>query len=143
MSREDTRQPQSYFTIIQGDFRTQVAEDHPEAVRRDWKSADGSQSGTKFERVVRALYGYITDISFADGEYGMQWFIKLDKNADGKEPTIARINPDVTRKSSGRDVSARCTLLWHERRHASVRQTRSRRCQTFKGSACLAELWTG
>jgi hypothetical protein len=89
MSREEISQPKKYYSIVQGTFRTQVPQDHPEAVRRDWTSADGKSSGTKYERVIRALYGYITDISFADTEYGTQIFIKLDKNVDGEEPTVA------------------------------------------------------
>ncbi len=89
MSREELSQPKKYYSIVQGTFRTQVPQDHPEAVRRDWTSADGKTSGTKYERVIRALYGYITDISFADTEYGTQLFVKLDKNTAGEEPTIA------------------------------------------------------
>ena len=89
MSREELNQPKKYYTIVQGTFRTQVPQEHPEAVRRDWKSADGKSSGTKYERVIRALYGYITDVSFADSEYGKQVYIKLDKLSDGEEPTIA------------------------------------------------------
>lgn len=89
MSREETAQPKKYYTIVQGTFRTQVPQDHPEAVRRDWTSADGKTSGTKYERIIRALYGYITDVSFADSEFGKQIYIKLDKNMSGEEPTIA------------------------------------------------------
>jgi len=89
MSREEISQPKKYYTIVDGTFRTQVPEDHPDAVRRDWKSADGKSSGTKYERIIRALYGYITEISFADTQFGMQIYIKLDKNTDGEEPTVA------------------------------------------------------
>ncbi|MEO8630871.1 MAG: hypothetical protein ABI612_22655, partial [Betaproteobacteria bacterium] len=89
MSREEISQPKKYYSIVQGTFRTQVPQEHPEAVRRDWKSADGKSSGTKYERVIRALYGYITDVSFAETEFGMQIYVKLDKNVDGEEPTVA------------------------------------------------------
>jgi hypothetical protein len=58
-------------------------------VRRDWKSADGTSSGTKYERIVSALLGYIEDVQFRDGEYGMQVYIMLDENEDGSKPVIA------------------------------------------------------
>ena len=45
MSREEISQPKKYYTIVQGTFRTQVPQDHPEAYRRDWTSADGKKSG--------------------------------------------------------------------------------------------------
>lgn len=89
MSREEIVKKGKYYTIIQGSFVTQVPQDHPDAVRRDWKSADGSKSGTKYERVVNALFGFIKDISFHDGDYGMQIYIKLDENEEGEEPIIA------------------------------------------------------
>lgn len=89
MSREEIREKALYYTIVQGSFRTQVDKDDPDAVRRDWTSADGKKSGTKYERVVNALFGKIEDVSFKDGDYGMQIFIKLDPNEDGISPIIA------------------------------------------------------
>lgn len=67
----------------------QVDKDDPAAVRRDWTSADGKSSGTKYERIVNALFGYIQDISFAETEYGMQLYIKLDFNDKQEQPIIA------------------------------------------------------
>lgn len=89
MAREEIRENNQYYTIIGGTFRIQVSKDDPSAVRRDWTSADGSSSGTKYERIVSALVGYIEDIQFRDGEYGMQVYIMLDENADGSKPVIA------------------------------------------------------
>jgi hypothetical protein len=88
MSREELREKNLYYTIIGGTFRTQVDKDDPTAVRRDWVSADGSKSGTKYERIVKALYGYIEDIQFRDSEYGLQCYVMLDTNADGFKPVI-------------------------------------------------------
>lgn len=89
MSKEEIIKKGKYYSIVSGSFRVQVPQDHPEAVRRDWKSADGKSSGTKYERIVNALFGRIEEISFHDGEYGMQVFIKLDENDDGENPIIA------------------------------------------------------
>ncbi len=87
--REETIKRGRYYTIIAGSFRVQVPQDHPEAVRRDWKSADGTKSGTKYERIVNSLFGFIKEVSFHDGEFGMQVYIKLDETEDGEDPIIA------------------------------------------------------
>jgi hypothetical protein len=89
MSSEQLQEKNLYYTIISGSFRAQVDKDHPDAVRRDWTSADGQKSGTKYERHVKALIGYIEDIQFRDGEYGMQMYVMLDENAEGWKPVIA------------------------------------------------------
>lgn len=88
MAREEVREPALYYTIIDGTFRTVVPKDDPFAVRRDWSTPDG-KSGTKYEKIVTALIGYITDIAFFDGEYGQQIVVSLDKDANGKTPKIA------------------------------------------------------
>lgn len=89
MSREEIRQPTLWYTIVGGGFRTQVSQDDPHAVRRDWKSADGSKTGTKYERIVDALIGYVSDIQFFDGEYGLQLIVSLDADEQGRVPKIA------------------------------------------------------
>lgn len=89
MSREEIVKKGKYYTVIQGSFRVQVPQEHPDAVRRDWKSADGTKSGTKYERIVNALFGRIEEVSFHDGDYGMQVYIKLDENEDQENPIIA------------------------------------------------------
>src|SRR5262245_26895782 len=89
MSREEVREKNLYYTIVSGTFRVQVPEDHPEAVRREWKSADGKSSGVKFERVINSMIGYIEDVQFRDSEYGMQIYVMLDENSEGEKPVIA------------------------------------------------------
>lgn len=89
MSREEIREKNLYYTIVGGSFRVRVAQDDPEAVRRDWTSADGTKSGTKYERIVKSLIGYIEDIQFRDSEYGLQLYIMLDENDQGWKPVIA------------------------------------------------------
>jgi hypothetical protein len=86
--REEIREPSVWYSIIEGSFRTQVSQDDPRAVRRDWKGTDGS-TGTKYERIVNAVIGYITAINFYDGEYGMEIVISLDKDERGKTPKVS------------------------------------------------------
>src|SRR5690348_55629 len=91
MAREELVELKRYYSIIAGNFRTQAVKDDPKAVAREWKSTDGTKSGIKHERVVRALYGYITDVSFFDSEYGLKLYISLDKDVDGSQPVISII----------------------------------------------------
>ena len=89
MSREETRTSNAtYYSVIGGSFRTQVPQDHPEAVKRDWESSDGKK-GTKYERIVNALIGTITNIQFVEGDFGVQLVITLDEAEDKRVPRIA------------------------------------------------------
>lgn len=89
MSKEEIIKKGKFYTIVDGSFRTVVPQDHPEAVRRDWESSDGKTSGTKYERIINSLFGIIEEVSFQDGDYGMQVLVKLDPNEDGDSPIIA------------------------------------------------------
>lgn len=136
--REEIRENNQYYTIVGGSFRVQVDKDDPKAVRRDWTSADGTKSGTKYERIVNALVGYIEDIQFRDSDYGLQRYIALDKSADGSMPVIAlstasreaetfsrncRISASSKRSvcahSISRGMAARC-VAW--RSHRKIRK---------------------
>ena len=115
MSHEEIREKNLFYSVIGGSFRVQVSADHPEAVRRDWTSADGSKSGTKYERIIKSLVGHIEDIQFRDGEYGMQIMVALDPNADGWKPVIAlptgsREAEDLMRKLPGVDFTKEVKL---------------------------------
>ena len=87
--REEIRKKVRYYTIIEGSFRVQVDQNNPEAIKRDWKSADGKMSGTKYERIVNSVIGYIEDIQFYEGEYGTEVNIGFDKSEDGYRPIVA------------------------------------------------------
>lgn len=89
MAREEVREKNRFYAIIEGTFRTQVDKDDPTAVRRDWKSADGKSSGTKYERVINSIIGYIEDIQFRDSEYGTEIQVALDKGADDYVPVVS------------------------------------------------------
>lgn len=78
-----------YYTIIDGTFRVQVPQNHEDAVRRDWTSKDGKNSGTKYEKHVKALFGKVESISITDGEYGKNLNIALDENEEGETPVIS------------------------------------------------------
>src|SRR5579884_3285181 len=89
MSREHIPTPNKYYTIVGGTFRVQVPQDDPAAVRRDWDSADGKTRGTKYERIVNALFGMIENVQFFNGDYGQQLLISLDFNEQQEQPIIA------------------------------------------------------
>lgn len=110
MSREETYSTKNkYFTVIDGTFRTQVPENHPEAQVRKWETPDG-KSGIKYERVVNALFGKIENIEIRDGEYGKTLNISLDENEDGEVPVISlscasRYGEDFLKKLPAVDLS--------------------------------------
>ena len=115
MSKELVVKKGRWYGIIDGTFRVQVPQDHPEAVRRDWKSADGKNSGTKYERIVNALFGVIQEVSFQEGDYGTQILIKLDENEDGENPIVAlatasREGEDFMKKLPAIDLSKEVRL---------------------------------
>lgn len=98
-----------YYSIIGGEFRTQVPETHPEAQRRDWETRDGKK-GTKYERTVKALFGKIEGIEIRDGEYGKSLNITLDQNEDKQNPVISvgtatRFGEDILKKLPHIDLS--------------------------------------
>lgn len=93
MSKEEKSENSNstYWSIIEGSFRTQVPQTHPEVIVRHWEA--GGESGVKYERAVRALTGYITKVDFYDGESGGRKFtnlnIHLDADENGKTPIIS------------------------------------------------------
>ena len=88
MSREEVHKKGKYYNIIDGTFRVTVPKDHPEAEERQWEASDGTK-GTKYERVVHALFGTIKSIAFHDGQYGKTVQIILDENEDGDAPIVS------------------------------------------------------
>lgn len=87
MSTEETRVSGLYFTVIDGSFRTKVNQDHPQATMREYETKDGAKA-IKYERIVNSLAGYIEDIGIHDSDYGKVVQIKLDPNAEGRNPII-------------------------------------------------------
>lgn len=94
MSREETRMPGLYYTVIDGTFRTRVDKDHPQAKMREYETRDGAKA-VKYERTVSALSGYIEDVSIFDGDYGKTINIRLDENEEGQSPVI-QLNAGTT-----------------------------------------------
>lgn len=87
MSTEEVRIPGLYYTVIDGTFRTKVDANHPQAVMREYETREGAKA-TKYERVVNSLTGFIEDIIVRDSDFGKQLEVKLDKNAEGKNPIL-------------------------------------------------------
>jgi len=87
MSEEIIDHKNTYFNIINGEFRTRVTEDTEGAIAREYETKDGAKA-VKWERPVSALKGVVTDIYFREGEYGKSVMIMLDENSDGQTPVI-------------------------------------------------------
>lgn len=88
MSREQVIEKKNFYYTNGGMFKQKVDQEHPEAQRRDWETPDG-KSGTKYERHITALFGFITNIQFFDGDYGRSIQITLDPDEDGIAPVIS------------------------------------------------------
>ena len=86
--KEEAKAMGTYYSMVEGKFRTKVDEDTPNAVRREWSTPDG-KSGVKHELVYNALFGRIETIKVVDGDYGKQILITLEESEDGETPIIA------------------------------------------------------
>lgn len=56
----------NYYTIKEASFRLPSNQDDPEAVRRAYTNPKTGESGVAYERAYKALYGFITDVSFRE-----------------------------------------------------------------------------
>jgi len=63
--------------IADGSIRVKTGEGNPNAVKREFKTGDGTE-GVKFELVYNNLRGLIKGIEFEDGKYGQQMFVTID-----------------------------------------------------------------
>lgn len=88
MSYEEKTQRGLYFTIIDGSFRTQVEESHPEAVRREYETKTGAKA-VKYERIVKTIGGIIENVNFYENDYGKTINIKFDANENGQSPIVS------------------------------------------------------
>ncbi len=83
-----------YYTIHEGTFRLPTTESDREAVAREWKSPKGDRSGTKYERVFKAIFGKIENVEFkenqsSDGSKFRTVNIVMDENEDGERAIIS------------------------------------------------------
>lgn len=103
MSKEEINKPTgTYYSVIDGTFRTGVDASHPDAITREWSTPDG-KSGVKTERIVHALFGRIEGLELRDGDYGKNLNITLDPDEDGVPVIISlsvssRYGEDVLKK---------------------------------------------
>ena len=79
MSREEIKKTGTFYTVIEGTFRTRVDETDEDAERREWSTPDG-KTGVKWERVIGALVGKIEGIAFYESDYGKNLQITLAKD---------------------------------------------------------------
>lgn len=116
MSGKEQSQPSgTWYTVIDGKFHTKVTEDTPGAVARKWETPDG-KSGIKHELIYNALFGTIENIKFAEGEYGEQVLIYLDKDENGETPIIAlsttsKYGVDFLKRLPGVDLTKEVRIM--------------------------------
>lgn len=82
-----------YFSIVGGKIKRAVPEGTAGAVMREWEA--GGKKGVKWELEYPAIFGYIKDVSFFDGEGDGKKFSMLqitfdgDENEGGKQPVLS------------------------------------------------------
>lgn len=87
MSTETPKEVGLFYSVIDGTLRRKVDETTPGAVRREYETKDRGK-GVKHELIFDNLEGYVEDVGIHDTEFGYQVVVKLDPNANGKNPTI-------------------------------------------------------
>ena len=113
---KNTTNEDKYINILGSDatFRLVVSEDTEGAVRRDWTSKDGSQSGTKYELIYNEISGVISDIKFYDGKFGKNILLTFTDNSS--EPLVLSIGTatpfgeDVMKKLPNINIKQEVTL---------------------------------
>ncbi len=63
---EPQKKRATYYSIKEGSFRLPTDKEDPEAVRREYTNPKTKEEGVAYERVFKALYGIISDISFTE-----------------------------------------------------------------------------
>lgn len=85
---EKQEQKAVFYTVKEGTFRLKSNKDDPEAQRREYTNPKTKEDGVAYERVFKALYGQITDVSFRenaldDGTVLRSININLGEDDDG------------------------------------------------------------
>lgn len=84
------REQKTYAIVIgDGSIRVTASENDPKAVKRVVELPDKS-TVTKIERIYNDLSGFIKEVTFFDGKFGKQLFVKVDDNQS--EPITLALN---------------------------------------------------
>ncbi len=115
MAKTPKQEKQSFINVLSSDgtFRQVVTEDTPGAVRRDWESADGKSSGTKWELVYQDVSGQITGLSFHEGDFGKNILVEITDGDDVDVVSLGTATPfgeDFMKKLPALDLSLPVTL---------------------------------
>lgn len=82
-----------YLIIISdGTLRLAVPEGTEGAVKREYELKDGTK-GSKWEKVYKAIKGYITSMWFYEGDYGKILNVKIK---DGEDTAVIQFNTKTT-----------------------------------------------
>lgn len=115
MALHEAREQELYLNILgsDGTLRMTVDPDTEGAVRRDWQSADGSKSGTKYEKIFSKIDGTITAIEMYDGDYGKNIILSVTDGDDTWKISLGTGTPygeDVMKKLPALDLKRPVSL---------------------------------
>ena len=108
MSLQKASASKEFVSIIGGKFRKQVEEGTPESIKRDYEKSDGSK-GVKYELVFDSVEGVISNVSFADTDFGKVFHIEID-GVTVSTGTDGRYFADIIKRLAGADLSKPVTL---------------------------------
>ena len=122
MARAEAAQKSAdYYTIKEGTFRLKSTKDDPEAKARPYTNPKTKESGTAYERVFKALYGVIEDVSFRetslpDGTVLRSINIDLGEDDNGTSvmvstPQDSRFASDFLKKLPNIDLTKEVRLM--------------------------------
>lgn len=90
MAHTENKEAVNYFNVLaDGKFHQTVEQGTEGAVHRTYETSDG-KTGEKWEKVYSDVSGMITNIEFADGNYGKLLMITISD--DGYEPVVVSLN---------------------------------------------------
>ena len=115
MALTPKREVDSYISILgsDGTLRMTVDENTPGAIKRDWKNADGTKTGTKWELVYEDVSGFITGVEFKDGDFGSNLILTITDGDDVLKLSLSTNSPfgeDMMKKLPAMDLTLPCVL---------------------------------
>lgn len=90
MAHTESKESVIYFNVLaDGKFHQTVSEGTEGATLRTYETSDGKE-GSKWEKIYSDISGKITNIEFADGNYGKLLMLTIED--EGYEPVVVSFN---------------------------------------------------
>lgn len=115
MALTPKKEVDSFINVLgsDGSLRMTVTEGTPGAERREWKSADGTKTGVKFEMIYQDVSGFITSVDFLDGDYGKNLIIGITDEDETLKLSLSTNSPfgeDMMKKLPALYLSTRVVI---------------------------------